>query len=1229
MSISPKYRSEWMLLLFNHHINPDHMFFSIFLFEIKYRLKRPATWAYFGILLLFGFVVGIYGNSPASEKTFVNSPYAIAFMVAILSVFQILMASAIMGVPIYRDLEYQTKDYFFTYPIREKSYFMGRYLGSFIILFIVCSGFLFGLWIGEPLGLLTGEVEPERSGPFVLAHYLYPLLVITLPNIFFAGTIFFALVALTRKILSTYVASVLLFIGYLLATALTQDLDNKDLVDILDPFAVTTFENATKYWTPFEQNTLLIPLEGNFLWNRILWISISLVLFSITYFRFSFKGLLEVSLGREKKTEYVETKVRSLSDLPAVQKVYSQAIFARKLFRLSILEFKNITKDFYFIAILLAGVLFLFLDGWFGDITMGTPSLPLTYYMLEVKDFNYIIFVFIIIIFYTGEVVHRDKTVQYSNIADALPIPNWVVYGSKFLSLVLVCFVLVNLVLVCGVLNQVIKGYFNFEFNLYFTDLYLIELPEYLQLTMLAFIIHILINNKFIGHVVSIGVWVAMFGLRNFADLDYNLFFYSYTPNYRISDMNGFGHFLKPLSWFNLYWLSLGIIFLIFGNLFWNRGSESGFKARIKLMKQRFSGTSAASLTFFTLLWLGSGAYLYYNVSVLNTYRTSKENINIGVEFEKKYKKYEFVAQPKITDVIVNIDVFPDERTAQASGRFTIVNKTDQPIDSLILNYGSGMAIKKLQVDGNDLTLAMEDNLNYFYIYLLPQTMQPGDTSLMEISVEAWYKGFPNSGFGRLIVYNGTFFDLGIFPSFGYPGDPITSDKERKKHGLPKKEYTLPPQDDPRGLQTFLFNDDADFVTFECTVSTKADQIAVAPGYLDKEWEENGRKYFYYKMDAEMDLFYNISSARYAVLRDVWRGKNGETVNIEIFHHPTHTYNLDRYVKSVKSSLDYFSENFSPYQFRQMRILEFPRYAGFAQSFPNTVPYNESLGWVADFSDPNKTDYAFYITAHEVAHQWWGHQTTLSATRGANQISESMAEYAALMVLHHEYGKDAMQNRLKYSLDRYLQGRAQEGKFEETLLNNDSRSYVWYDKGSLILYALQDYIGEERLNNGFKKFLDTVAFRHTPPFATSNEWYSYIREATPDSLHYYLEDSFDKLTLYENRITKAEYEEIEGNQFKVNLTVQTKKIYYDSAGREIGEGTHKDLIEIGIFAEDSKNDKGMTQKTPLYLKKHWLTPGEHTLEFVVDARPIKAGIDPYNKLIDRIPDDNVKNLSAK
>jgi ABC-2 type transport system permease protein len=1206
------------------------MFLKIFRFEINYRFRRPATYAYFGILFLFALITGIYGNGPASEKAFVNASYTIGQLLIVISIFSMLIASAVMGVPIYRDIEYGTKDYFFAYPIKEKSYLMGRYFGSFAVLIFISLGLPIGYLIGLPIGAGIGEFEPERLGPFVLMHYLYPTLVFTLPNLFFTGTLFFAAVGLTRNVRITYVGSVLLFIGYLLANTLTQDLEKQDLVDILDPFALTTYFNATKYWTPVEQNTLVPSLSGNLLYNRLLWVGVSMIVFAFTYFKFSFRNMLEITSEKIKKAE-VTPKTLDLRPLPFVNKIFSTGSYFSQMLRQSLLEFNNIVKDIYFIAILLAGVIFLFLDGWFGNPIYGTPSLPVTYYMLEVKDFNYGLFVFIIIIFYTGEVVHRDRSVNYSNIADALPVPNWMTYGSKFLSLLMVCIVLVNMILVCGVLNQTLQGYFNYEWGMYFTDLYLLEFPEYIQLTMLAFIIHILVNNKFLGHIVSIGVWILMFSLRSFAELNYNLFFYSYAPGYTISDMNGFGHFINSISWFHVYWTSLGIIFLLIGNLFWNRGSETAASVRLKIAKSRINKSLILGFVLFGAIFISSGSYIYYNISKLNTYRTNKEGLQRGADFELKYSKYEFSAQPKITDAKVYIDLFPSSRSVEAKGDFVMVNKTDQPIDSLLLFIQSQVAntkIKELKVNNQIVSLVVNDTIHNHYAYLLPNTFKPGDTATLSIQMTGGYRGFDNSGTAGSIVHNGSFINLGIFPTFGYPGDVLNSDKDRKKYKLPEKKYTLPPQDDKHGLRNFLFTDDGDWITYEAIVSTEPDQIAVSPGYLQKEWEENGRRYFHYKMDGEIDLFANFSSARYAVHRDEWQGENGETVNIEIFHHPTHTYNLDRFTKSVKASLSYYTKNFSPYQFRQMRILEFPRYASFAQSFPNTVPYSESFGWVGDFSDPEDTDYAFYVTAHEVAHQWWGHQVMPSATRGANQISESMAEYAALMVLKHEYGDECMQRFLKYSLDRYLRGRASESKFEATLLENDSRSYVWYQKGSLVLYALQDLIGEEKLNQAFKKFVDSSAFRAHAPFVTSNEWYSYIKEATPDSLNYFIEDSFEKIALYENKILKSQYEKISDSQYKVTLEVQSRKVYYDEKGNETGEGQQSNYIDIGIFAEDGKNDRGMTIKSPLYLKKHWIKPGTTTIEFVVDKQPIKAGIDPYNKLIDRIPDDNVKSVET-
>ena len=1206
------------------------MFKEIFLFEIKYRFKRPATWAYFGILVIFGLVVAIGGNGPASEKVFVNSPVAIATMLSTISIFGIMLSSAIMGVPVYRDIEHKTENYFFSFPVTEKGYLLGRFLGSMFVLLLVSLGLHLGLIIGFAIGPFAGYVEPDRFTDFNLWYYLQPTLLLYWTNFFFAGCIFFALVSLTKKVMLAYAGGAILFITYLVTLTLTQDIDNKTLVSLLDPFGLGTYSNIIEYWTPEEQNSMTVPFSGMLVWNRLIWVGLGLLSLFYTLFRFDFIKFLNKKYTSKKKNDNLDTPKASaaLTKIPSVLKVYSLGHNIKLLFSLAVMEFKNIIRDNFFKAILAAAVLFLFFDAWFGFPTYGTPSLPLTYYMLEVKDFTYVILIFILIVFMTGEVLHRERNVNYDQIFGALPLPNRIVYGSKFLALVMVSFILVNMILVSGVLNQIIKGYFNFEFDKYFTDLYLIEFPKYITFIMLAFFVHSLVTKKFMGHVIAIAIWVLLFGLNSLADVNNNLYLYSYTPGYTVSDMNGFGHFGEALLWFRTYWLACGGVLTIIGYLFWKRGTDSGRKARWQLAKERLNIRTIGTIVILLIIFIGSGAFINYNTKTINKYSTVDESTVGRADYEKKLSKYDKIAQPKVIDVKVFADLVPEERAATIRTKYVMVNKTDEVIDSLHLNWGPEGLLKKevklFTLDGKSPKLGKRFDDFGYEIYAFEKPLQPQDTITFEMQIEANYKGFPNEGSGSDIVYNGTFLNNNFFPSFGYSAQgELTSDQDRKKYDLPIKEYQLPEQTDPWGTSNLLFNDDADYITFEGIVSTAPNQIAIMPGKLQKEWTENGRKYYQYKMAGELDFFYNISSAEYEVHRDVWTSKSGEKVNIEIFHHPSHTYNIDRFVKSVKHSMEYFSENFGAYQYRQMRILEFPRYQGFAQSFPNTVPFSESFAWVGDFSDPNDVDYLYFVTSHEMAHQWWGHQISPSATRGANQISESMAEYAALMVMKEEYGADAMQRFLKDELDRYLRGRANESKFEKTLLDNDNQAYVWYQKGGLILYGLQDLIGENTLNNGFKSYADAAKFREKAPFTTTTEWYDYMKAVTPDSLNYYLEDSFEKITLYSNKVTEATYRKLAEDKYEVTIYVESAKNYFDGTGKLLAEGDKPNMLEIAVFDNDIENKQGMTIKSPLVLEKVWVQPGKSTYTYITNKLPIKAGIDPYNKMIDRIPDDNL------
>ena len=469
--------------------------------------------------------------------------------------------------------------------------------------------------------------------------------------------------------------------------------------------------------------------------------------------------------------------------------------------------------------------------------------------------------------------------------------------------------------------------------------------------------------------------------------------------------------------------------------------------------------------------------------------------------------------------------------------------------------------------------------------------------------------GFRNSGSNTDVVYNGSFVNgIAVLPRIGYqPQGELITDRDRKKFGLAPKERALD-RDDPKGLAENLIATDADWISFDTVVSTDADQIAIAPGYLQREWMDQGRRYFSYKMDVPILNFFAYQSARYEVRKDKWHD-----VPIEIYYQPGHEYNLDRMIAATQASLTYFSDNFGPYQHKQFRIIEFPRFAAFAQAFPNTIPYSESIGFIARVreGDEKDIDYPFYVTAHEAAHQWWGHQVVGGNVQGGTMLVETLAQYSALMVMKHKYGDAKMKKFLAYELDRYLLGRATEQKKELPLSRVENQPYIHYRKGSLVMYALQDYIGEDNVNRALRAFRDEHAFKG-PPYPNTTQFLKHLRAVTPADMQYVIDDLFESITLYDNRAVSANAKALPDGRYEVTLKVFAKKMKADELGKEAGVPIN-DLLEIGVL--DEKDE-------PLLLEKRRIDKEESEITLIVPKKPARAGIDPFNKLIDRKPKDN-------
>jgi hypothetical protein len=1193
------------------------MFKDIFLFELKYRKARAANYIYFGImflLCLLAVTTDVVQIGGAVGQVKENAPVVIGQMVVIMGVFMSLISSAIMGVAVLRDFEHNTEAILFSTPIKKFHYLMGRFWGSFIVLILVASSI--------PIAFMIGDVWPTREAdrllPFNLLTYWRPFFIFIVPNMFFTGAIFFASGALSRKSIVIYTQGILLLVLYLASQSMLRDLEQKEIAAMLDPFGVRAFSFYTQYWTPGERNTLQIPLDGYIVYNRLIWMALGIVVLVVTHFAFSF-NVVRNSLFKSKaiKDERLLIKPEE-TKIPIAQQSTGFSTSIGQLVKLTVFYFKMVFKEVPFIAIVIAGMLLMFLNAINMNEIYGTSSYPTTYSVLGLlSGFN--LFFVIIAVLYSGELVWKERAVNLNLIIDAMPMPDFINLISKFLGLLLVYLVLLFGLIVCGVIIQTAYGYYKFELGIYFSSLYSETLAFLILYTLLSMFIQVMVNNKFLGFAVAIAFFILV-GFLGQMGLEHPLFQFGSGSLGTYSDMNVYGHFVTPFTWLQIYWAAFVIFLFAVAVIFSVRGSESVMNMRWKAGKLRLSRQLIFLIAGSLLLFGSTGFYIFYNTNILNDYSNSEQRKDLRVDFEKTLKKYEFLPQPRITAVDLKVDIYPSKRDFVAEGYFILKNKTEKPISEIHIqeDVTPGNTTEYVKFDRKNGVKEKFDKFKYT-IYSLAEPLQPGDSLRMDFKTNFTTSGFvETSRSNTQVIFNGTFFNNQYFPSLGYDkGGEISDDNDRKEKKLPERERMME-RDDPRGLSQSLFGDDADHIAFKIQLSTDKGQIAIAPGYLVKQWEEGDRVYFNYEMDAPMCNFYSMISANYEVKKEKYND-----INLEIYYHPGHEYNLDHMMEGMRDAISYYEKNFSPYQYKQLRIMEFPRYATFAQSFANTIPFSEGIGFISKIDDPDKDiDFTYYVTAHEVAHQWWGHQVMEAGVKGNAMLSESMSQYSALMVIKHKFTPEIVERYLKYELDRYLSGRASERKKEQPLEFVEGQGYIHYQKASLVFFALQDYISEDSVNAAFRRFNKEWRFKDAP-YPTSADLLKEIRKVTPDSMQYIIHDMFETITLFENKTDSATYHEINENQFEVSLNVSAEKVRADSTGIET-EIPINDWIDIGVYG---KNIAG--KDSLIYLKKHKITKKENDFKIMVSSKPRKAGIDPLHKLIDRHSDDNTKGLVKK
>ncbi|WCO03416.1 ABC transporter permease/M1 family aminopeptidase [Psychroserpens ponticola] len=1183
------------------------MFKQLFNFEIFYQLKQRAFPIFAILFLALGVFVGRQGFAPKGVNF--NSVYQVYFHTSLFTLGSVFIIMFFAISAILRDKQHNMESLVYSSSIKKAQYFWSRFLGTFTFSVLAFSPFIIGYIIGN----YFSDLDPERISDFQLLTYLQPWLYIVLPNVFFCSAIIFSVSTLTKNNTATYVSAVFVYMLYfvsslflnspMLAQAVPASPESMAIAAIADPFGIAAFFEQTQFWTPFQKNTQLLSFSGLFLLNRLVWIFVSIGILFGTYRIFSFRKITK----KVKKDKKIKNASKELIAYKPIQNTHGFKAQHKAFFSLLKLELKSVFKSLPFIAVLIMWLFIVFSELYSIVISgseYGVSIYPFTNQLIDLIVNPLTIFSLILIIFYSSEIVWKERSLHFNLIIDAVPTKNSVFFLSKFFAILLLPVILITTGILMCIAFQVALGYSNFEFSLYASLYYHYGLQLGIY-AMIALFISSLAKTKYMGMGIF-GFIVLLCTKSSVIGLEHPLTSIGFMPRISYTNINGFYGGSSLFNHLAMYWLAFGLLLSVLSFKIWNRGVIASFSVKLNQLFYNWTSIQKLTTSLLIVLFIGFGSLIFYNVNIVSDYETVSNKLDFSEGYERKYKAYEDIERLIPTSKKTKVDIFPKERVIRVSADYMIKNKSEQPMSILFIT--ERIPLDSITIE--NAQLVSHDTYYGTYVFKYDTPLQPSDSVKYTYTLKKEVKGYEEDHSNEI---NGTYLNrfANFEPILGYTTSfEIKNNIERKKRNLPVRV-----EEDNSDAHIVLEDIKYEKVRFETIISTSNDQTAISSGRLVKKWIDNNRNYFHYKSSEKILPEVGYISAKYSTKKIDYNG-----ISIEQYYDENHDFNIQDIENSVKETLDYCQENFGDYAFDHVRIAEVPSYwpfAGFAH--PGVISMVEDRLYLSDVSDDETFNVVAKRTIHEVSHQYWGHTLSAKPVPGGSLFTEGFAKYTEAIVLEKMYGKSALYTLTENARSRYFTGRAFEGDIEPPVYKIDGQSYISYGKALTVMLGLRDLIGEKQVNNVLKIMTDR--YRSTNKFeATTLELLDEIFKVTPIELKSLVNDWFKKVITYDLKVDDASYIELSNGTFEISAIINAKR-FKTLDNREIKKITINEPIKIGVFSkhpsEVSKEDNSI-----LYYKSHQITKELTELKIIVKEKPVYLSIDPFGTRLDENLIDN-------
>jgi hypothetical protein len=1169
------------------------MLVEIFRLEWRQQIRSPAV-------ALAAFAMGAYavwsvhdvGAMLARPGMAYNGPALMALVVAMLGQLAVVFFPLYTTAAVLRDIEYRSEEIILSTRVSRRDYAGGRILAAYMIGMLV-------ILICAPCVVFGQDmpwVDQTRIGSTSWYALLWSILVLVVPNTLLV-TGFVSLVASrTRSLRATYVGLIVFELLYFASQRALPHLVSHQMAALFDAHGVNELIHSILHSSVDQLNRGLPPLSLAFVANRILWLILGAAVFVLSCISSTPRKHAGVAGQQRAAGVPIDDTQRNGSPLLRTNQRFTVSTWMTQLWSLYRTGASAVIQGpFFAVVIFLCVVAVLFCIGTQEHAVDG-PVMPSGSVVFDAVRQGTHWLIYSAVAFYVGELTWRDRECGFANVSDAYPASQGTRFAASGLIVLTVVAILQGAGGLAGYLWHASHGLASLKGPDYVRALAMVAVP-YVFFGVLALCLQLIANQRYTGYALCVlwlffsEVWLPRMGwatpLVNFGHLPATVY----------SDLSGAWPSIPTALVYAGYWVVGASALVTLTLAIAARSKYVSLRDRMFDVRARLGGWHGLIFVAMLVLFVGLATLIHVDGSRHEAGFSPQQ----AASYEIKYAKYATKPQLRIASISLAADLSAAHGSLQLRSHYRLTNRNQAPVDEVAVQFPPGFVVQRVGLPPHS-DIVNDEGLR-FAVYRLQQPVLPGGGIDLDVTLMHRDSPLADNYQATWLVPGRPFVGTSLLPRIGYQPELALSDaQERARSGLGKpvlaQQDTV--MDNPLG-------NDADWIAYQAVLSTDNGRLALTSGQRVASWRRAGRTYFRYVADAPMIDMPPLIFGDYEM-----RSKTHGDTSITVFFDPGHPWNVDRLLKIADSALAGFGRDYAPYPRASLALVEAA--AGSSpQSYPGLILLPEDSIFSAGPAEAATIDTAYHVVAHEIAHQWWGHQVIAAAMPGANMLTESLAEFSALRLYgetHPRSSTDALLDEMQRS---YLLGHAMNVRVEPPLIHVQNEVYVAYDKGPLAFHAIS-LKACGGLAASLREFF--LEYRFAPaPYPTAEGLLAKISEDCRGQGSALMNEWFRSVVLHDARLEAPRATRMHDGRFQVTFAINASQRVLFGAVTQGAERVRR-IPEVAIYGQPGRDGS----RKQLYLGSPSTKTPDGRYEIFVKDLPQAVRLDPRHIWLNRATD---------